>query len=75
MGSQRVGHEGELDKAGNIRVNFGIHTLDNREFVAVYELPDDNNINGMGQPLPGLLLAGLLSLGTVAAGKKIRKRA
>ncbi len=71
----KVFAEGELDKAGNIRVNFGIHTLDNREFAAVYALPDDNNINGNGQPLPGLLLAGLLSLGTVAAGKKMRKRA
>lgn len=63
----------ELDKASNIRVNFGIHTEDEREFVAVYTKEDAPEFKG--QPLPGLLLAGLLSLGTLAAGKRMKRRA
>ncbi|MBQ7649844.1 MAG: hypothetical protein IJS15_02735 [Victivallales bacterium] len=66
----------ELDKASNVRVNFGIHTEDEREFVAVYEkIETDDRGGASGQPLPGLLLTGLLSLGTVAVGKKMKKRA
>jgi len=67
----------ELDKASNIRVNFGIHTADEREFVAVYEKIETEDIGGgaSGQPLPGLLLTGLLSLGTLAAGKRMKRRA
>ena len=68
------------DFAGNIRINFGVGidegTITGREFVAVYTTDDvDITLPSSGQPLPGLLLAGLLSLGTVAAGKKMKKRA
>lgn len=55
-----------LDLAGNVRINFGIDNVGAREFVAVYA--------PSGQPLPGLLFAGILSLGTVFAAAKIRKR-
>ena len=55
-----------VDLAGNVRINFGIDSVGAREFVAVYA--------PSGQPLPGLLFAGMLSLGTVFAAAKIRKR-
>ena len=61
-----------LDLAGNVRINFGINDVA-REFVAVYT-GVDNASAPSGQPLPGLLLAGMLSLGTVFAAAKIRKR-
>ncbi len=57
------------DLAGNQIVNFGLTNGGQREFVAVLEKTPTK-----GQPLPGMILAGLLSLGTVAAGKKMRKR-
>ena len=56
------------DAAGNQIANFGLTNGGQREFVAVLEKTTK------GQPLPGMILAGLLSLGTVAAGKKMRKR-
>jgi hypothetical protein len=55
-----------VDLAGNVRINFGIDSVGAREFVAVYA--------PSGQPLPGLLFAGMLSLGTVFAAAKLRKR-
>ena len=55
-----------VDLAGNVRINFGIDSVGAREFVAVYA--------PTGQPLPGLLFAGMLSLGTVFAAAKLRKR-
>ena len=54
-----------LDLAGNVRINFGIDSVGAREFVAVYA--------PSGQPLPGLLFAGMLSLVTVFGASKIRK--
>ena len=65
-----------LDLANNVRVNFGIDSETDgavaREFVAVYTGSEDSSISG--QPLPGLLFAGLLSLGTVFGASKMRKR-
>lgn len=53
------------DLAGNVRINLGING--GREFVAVY------NGSPSGQPLPGLLFAGMLSLGTVFGVSRMRK--
>ncbi len=60
-----------VDLAGNVRVNFGINDL-GHEFVAVYS-GVDRTPSPSGQPLPGLLFAGMLSLGTVFAASKMRK--
>ena len=59
-----------LDLAGGQIVTFGLINGGQRGLVAVIEKKKTTT----GQPLPGLLVAGLLSLGTVAAGKKMRKR-
>lgn len=61
-----------LDLAGNVRINFGINDV-GHEFVAVYT-GTKRTPSPSGQPLPGLLFAGMLSLGTVFAAAKIRKR-
>ena len=63
--------DGTTDQAGNIRINFGINDI-GREFVAVFDKPDFNGVSG--QPLPGLLVAGVLAMGTVLVGKRLRKR-
>ncbi len=69
-----------LDLAGNVRVNFGIDSIAEgqiaREFVAVYTGADGGSggTSPSGQPLPGLLFAGMLSLGTVFGAAKMRKR-
>ena len=57
------------DFAGNVRVNFGTVT-GGYEFTVVFSDP----IAPVGQPLPGLLVAGLLSLGTITLGSKAKKR-
>ena len=62
-----------LDLADNVRINFGIDNAGGREFVAVYSSTGDTP-SPSGQPLPGLLFAGMLSLGTVFAASKMRKR-
>ena len=62
-----------VDLAGNVRINFGIDNAGAREFVAVYSNTDDTP-SPSGQPLPGLLFAGMLSLGTVFAAARMRKR-
>ena len=62
-----------LDLAGNVRINFGINDV-GHEFVAVYNSSDSGTPSPSGQPLPGLLFAGMLSLGTVFAASKMRKR-
>ncbi len=57
----------DYDAAGNVKINFGVSGVaGNRTFVAVYETP--------GQPLPGVLVASFLALGTVFAGKRMKKR-
>ena len=61
-----------LDLAGNVRINFGINDV-GHEFVAVYSSADSTP-SPSGQPLPGLLFVGMLSLGTVFAASKMRKR-
>ena len=61
-----------VDLAGNVRINFGISDA-GHEFVAVYNSADRTS-SPSGQPLPGLLFAGMLSLGTVFAAAKMRKR-
>lgn len=60
-----------FDQTNNVRINFGFGSgIDTgHEFVLVYQEEPPTN----GQPLPGALLAGLLSIGTVAAGKKLKK--
>jgi len=63
-----------VDLAGNVRINFGINDV-GHEFVAVYSSVG-NGAGGTapsGQPLPGLLFAGMLSLGTVFGVSKMRK--
>ena len=67
------------DLAGNVRINFGIdsatHGFIGREFVAVY---DDTaylrHVDANGGPLPGLLFAGLLSMGTVFGASSMKKK-
>jgi|GEM_PF-2284044 len=61
-----------VDLAGNVRINFGINDV-GHEFVAVYGGVEGSS-SPSGQPLPGLLFAGMLSLGTVFAAFKVRKR-
>ncbi len=65
-----------VDLANNVRINFGIDSpadgLTGREFVAIYGGTGGTVVSG--QPLPGLLFAGLLSLGTVFGAAKLRKR-
>ena len=63
--------DGTHDLANNIRINFGINEI-GREFVAVFDKPDFHGVSG--QPLPGLLVAGVLAMGTVLAGKRLKKR-
>ena len=73
----------DIDIAGNVRVNFGIDSNTYgpiaREFVAVYVPGDEEVIRGLltsGGPLPGVLFAGLLSLGTVFGASRLKwKRA
>ena len=68
------------DLAGNVRVNFGIDSASfgnlAREFVA-FGVTDGNHSKGgsSGQPLPGVMATGLLAMGTIAAAKKMKKRA
>ena len=66
------------DIAGNVRINFGLGAYDiRREFVAVWSEGDyDGNTPAppSGQPLPGAMVAGILSLGTVLLGKRLRRR-
>ena len=69
-----------LDLADNVRINFGIDSVEDglvaREFVAVYTGANGGSggTSPSGQPLPGLLVAGMLSLGTVLGAAKMRKR-
>ena len=66
------------DLAGNVRVNFGLGADETRrEFVVVWSEGDyDGNTPEppSGQPLPGAMVAGILSLGTVLLGKRMRRR-
>lgn len=66
------------DLAGNVRINFGlgIDTNSGREFVAFGSAGDyDGNTRPpSGQPLPGAMVAGCLSLGTLLLGKRVRRR-
>lgn len=62
-----------FDLADNVRINFGINN--GREFVAVYDSTKGSNSHGgpSGQPLPGVLIAGILSFGTIFGVSKIHK--
>ena len=66
------------DLAGNVRINFGLDMDNNsaREFVAFGSAGDyDGNTRPpSGQPLPGAMVAGCLSLGTLLLGKRVRRR-
>ncbi len=71
------------DQAGNVRVNLGIsaHGNGSHEFVAVYSYDDfdeggygEEGGGSSGQPLPGLFLATILAIGTIAFGKSLKKR-
>ena len=59
-----------VDLAGNVRVNFGTVDDVGHEFVIGSEATPPTT----GQPLPGMLLCGLLSLGTASAASRLRKR-
>lgn len=64
-----------LDLADNVRVNLGINYA-GHEFVAVYTGTDGSNgrtPGPSGQPLPGLMFAGILSLGTIFGVSKMYK--
>ena len=69
----------EKDQAGNVRINFGFRSSEwggnsrSREFILIAGSMNDN-AQPTGQPLPGMLVAGLVSLGTVAAGRRLRRR-
>ena len=54
------------DLAGNVRVNFGTVDGVGHEFVIGYEATPSTS----GQPLPGVLLSALISMGTVTALRK-----
>ena len=56
-----------LDLADNVRINFGIN--DGREFVAVYSKAEHSSAPS-GQPLPGLVIASILSIGTIVSASK-----
>ena len=67
-----------LDLADNVRINFGIDSVAvgpiAREFVAVYtSTGSTGGTSSSGQPLPGLLFAGMLSLVTVFGASRMRK--
>lgn len=68
-----------LDLAENVRINFGIDSVAvgpiAREFVAVYTGAGSSSggTSPSGQPLPGLLFAGMISLVTVLGASKMRK--
>lgn len=68
--------DGTKDLAGNVRINFGIESASigytGREFVA---FGVGGETEPHGQPLPGVAFAGLLAMGSIAAAKKMRKRA
>lgn len=59
----------DYDLAGNVKVNFQLHTYGDRTFVAVFEQPFNQTA---GQPLPGMMIASILAAGTVFAGKKMK---
>ena len=62
--------EDYVDNAGNVVVNFGLNRGTSFEFVAVYEKTAPTS----GQPLPGLLMAGLLSIGSVLTGAGLKRK-
>ncbi len=69
MQSRKLTAGGQPDFAGNVRVNFGTVNA-GYEFTVLFSDP----VAPVGQPLPGLLVAGLLSLGTITLGSKAKKR-
>lgn len=79
-----AGHETNLvsredkthDQANNVRINFSLATSGGREFVA-FGVADGATPgpSPSGQPLPGILFAGLIAAGTIATAKKMKKRA
>ena len=62
------------DQTHQTRVNFGTTDGIGHEFVIGYEAAPPAGGGMSGQPLPGVLLCSLLSLGTVSATKRLRKR-
>ena len=68
-----------IDVAGNVRINFGINSYDfgkiGREFVAVYNAPDEEHGGApSGQPLPGVMTSCLLAGGVISLLKMKRKK-
>ena len=59
----------DYDLAGNVKINFTLANYGDRTFVAVFETP-----RPAGQPLPGTLMAGLLSMGTILVSRRMKKR-
>ena len=66
--------DGTHDIAGNVRINFGLSNYSAREFVAVYRPIGEDGGHSSGQPLPGVLIAGLISVGTIASAKYLKKK-
>ena len=61
-----------VDMAGSVRVNFGTEDGIGHEFVVGYEATRPTPLTG--QPLPGMMLCGMLCLGTVSVAFKMCKR-
>ncbi len=73
LASRQVNTE---DQSVLVRVNFGTVDGVGHEFVvgSIALPPDGGGDLVTGQPLPSMLLCGLLSLGTLTATKRLRKR-
>ncbi len=67
---------GTNDQAKNVRINLGYQGTqgNGHEFVALYGAKVLEPVEPKGQPLPGVLMAGILSFGSIVAGKRLRKR-
>ena len=63
--------DGDHDLAGNVRINFGITNYNAREFVA-FGVADEDIPSG--QPLPGMMISGMLAIGTISAAKRMKRK-
>lgn len=62
------------DQDNNVRINFGTAT-GGHEFILVYKSNDEHSGEGAsGQPLPGVLLASVISFASIFSCKKIKKK-
>lgn len=72
LNSRTYGTGGNIiDAANNVRLNYGLISGVGGEFIAFGVA---NSSPQSGQPLPGVALASILALGSIAAAKKMKKR-